>query len=232
MQRTSKGTAEHPRTCPGTIPADGSYYLYLDYAELRHDSHQWDVRPREPSRQHESRLLIRVGDDSIGWEGTPARPCRQLRGCPGSPSDPGLLRNRAPDRPAPVTARSDMRRRLTAPARTGHPRTIATGSRPVPRSRPPVPGQRRPGHGGESAGDGRAQTMPASRQPGRGGAGRPEDRVLPPAGGRAPPPAGTGRSSAAGPGIASRPNPVAGISGHGARTSGGRGRRRTRQRGI
>jgi hypothetical protein len=105
----------------------------------------------------------------------------------GSPSDPGLLRNRAPDRPAPVTARSDMRRRLTAPARTGHPRTIATGSRPVPRSRPPVPGQRRPGHGGESAGDGRAQTMPASRQPGRGGAGRPGDRVLPPAGGRAPP---------------------------------------------
>ena len=51
---------EHPRTCPGIIPADGSCYLYLDYAELRHDSPQWDVRPREPSRQHESRLLIRV----------------------------------------------------------------------------------------------------------------------------------------------------------------------------
>src|ERR1700756_5748582 len=82
---------EHPRTCPGIIPADGSCYLYLDYAELRHDSHQWDVRPREPSRQHESRLLIRVGDDSIGWEGTPARPCRQLRGCPGQP-----VRSRAP----------------------------------------------------------------------------------------------------------------------------------------
>jgi hypothetical protein len=74
------------------------------------------------------------------------RRCRQLRGCLGQArSDPGLLGNRgnrAPDRPTPVTARSDMRRRLTGPARAGHPRNIASVSRPVPCSRPPVPGRR------------------------------------------------------------------------------------------
>ena len=60
--------AKHPRTCPGTIPADGGDYFYLHYSELRHDSRQWHIRPHESSRQHESRLLIRVADDSH-WMG-------------------------------------------------------------------------------------------------------------------------------------------------------------------
>ena len=44
--------------------------------------------------------------------------------------------------PTPVTAQSDMRRRLTAPAQMGHPRKIATGPRPGPLSSPPTPGDR------------------------------------------------------------------------------------------
>ena len=54
----------------------------------------------------------------------PAEAMPTAPGWPGRPPDLkpfGNQGNRAPDRLTPVTAQSDMRRRLTAPARTGHP---------------------------------------------------------------------------------------------------------------
>jgi hypothetical protein len=82
----------------------------------------------------------------------------------------------------------------------------------------------RPGHGAESARN--SYVVPCPR-PGGPGAGQPGDRqARPPAAVAGATAAGTGRSSGAGPGIAFRPDPVAGISpGHGAGTSGASGRR-------
>jgi hypothetical protein len=51
----------------------------LRLRELCHDSRQRDIRPREPFRQHESRLLIRVDDDSH-WMGRDRRVLSQR--CP------------------------------------------------------------------------------------------------------------------------------------------------------
>ena len=63
---------------------------------------------------------------------------------------------------------------------------------------------------------------PRPGTPGVGGAGRPGIASFRPAGGWGATAAGTGRSPGAGPGIASRPDPVAGIGWDtGARTSGG-----------
>ena len=59
-------------TCPGTISTGGGDHIYLGYAELRHDSRQWDIRLRETSRQHESCLLIRADHDSH-WMGQDSR---------------------------------------------------------------------------------------------------------------------------------------------------------------
>jgi hypothetical protein len=110
----------------------------------------------------------------VGTNGCPqalaARPAPFQPGHAGSSGDarqiPGSFVTEEPSagQPAPVTAGSDMRRRLTGLAWMA----IPARSRPVPRSSSPVPGQRQPGHGGESAGDGRARTVPTSRQPGRG----------------------------------------------------------------
>jgi hypothetical protein len=80
-----------------------------------------------------------------------------------------------------------MRRSLTGPSpdrlpparsRPGRGRSGAAGRRGR--------GRRPARHGGDSAGDGRPSHAHV-RWPGRGGAGRPGDRVLPAAGGRAPP---------------------------------------------
>jgi hypothetical protein len=59
--------------------------------DLRHDSRQRDVRPREPSRQHESRLLIRADDDSH-WMGQD-NSCPPHRSCPRL-TELGLIRLR------------------------------------------------------------------------------------------------------------------------------------------
>jgi hypothetical protein len=146
-------------------------------------------------------------------------------GAPGQPPDLkplGNQGNRAPDRPTPVTAQSDSRRRLTAPARTGHPRKIATGSRPVPRGRPPVPGRRPHLAMAVKAQVTATRTIPTSQWPGRGGAGRSGIASL------RPPVAGCHRAIV---GCRARyrigPDPVAGISWeNGACTSGGRRPRR------
>ena len=63
---------KHRQTCPATIRTGGGDHLYLDYAEVRHDSRQRDILLRERSREHESRLLIPVGDDSH-WMGRDIR---------------------------------------------------------------------------------------------------------------------------------------------------------------
>jgi hypothetical protein len=155
-----------------------------------------------------------------------ARPGRR----PGvSPSAPGPLGNRgkrAPDRPAPVTAHPDMRRCLTGPSPDGHPRTIGAGpgrSAAARRWRATA----WPGRGGENAGGG--HPCPAhvgvagvwgSRATGIASSARRWPGVTA---------AGTGRSSGAGAAIASRPDLARGHRlGHGARTSGGRGRHRAR----
>jgi hypothetical protein len=67
-----------------------------------------------------------------------------------------------------------------------------------------------------------AAPVPYPRPGSPGGGSRAAgDRALPPAGGRGATAASTGRSPGAGPGIASRPDPVAGIGWDSARTSGG-----------
>jgi len=52
---------EHPPDLPGDLPNRRWLSPLPRLRELRRDSRQRDIRPREPSRQHESRLLIRVG---------------------------------------------------------------------------------------------------------------------------------------------------------------------------
>lgn len=154
-----------------------------------------------------------------------AIPRQAMPTAPGAPGQPPDLKplgnqgNRAPVRLTPVTAQSDMRRRLTAPARTGHPRKIATGSRPVPRGRPPVPGRRPDLAMAVKAQVTATRTMPTSQWPGRGGAGRSGIASL-----RRRWPGVTGRSSGAGPGIASARTRSRASAGNGACTSGGRGR--------
>ena len=64
---------EHPRTCPGDHPNQRWRSFLPRLCELCHDSRQRDIQPREPSRRHESCLLIRVADDSH-WMGSDNRP--------------------------------------------------------------------------------------------------------------------------------------------------------------
>ena len=59
---------EHPPDLPQDHPNRRSRSPLPRRRELRHDSRQRDIRPPEPSRQHESPLLIRVGNDSH-WMG-------------------------------------------------------------------------------------------------------------------------------------------------------------------
>ena len=149
------------------------------------------------------------------------------RGQPVRSRAPGNQGNRAPDRPAPVTAHPDMRRCLTGPSPDGPSPHDRGRSRAGPAQPAGAGATARPGHGGESAGDGHPYhahvRVARARGAGRPGS-RPSARRRP--GGTA---VGTGRSSGAGPGIASRPDPGRGHRlGHGARASGGRGRHRAR----
>jgi hypothetical protein len=56
--------------CPGTSRTDGGDHLYLDDTNCAVTHVNGTSGPREPSRQHESRLLIRAGDDSHWMDGT------------------------------------------------------------------------------------------------------------------------------------------------------------------
>src|SRR5271166_375308 len=55
-----------PGTCPKPSKPAVATTPALTTRKLRHDSDQWDIRPHEPSRQHESRPLIRPAMTHIG----------------------------------------------------------------------------------------------------------------------------------------------------------------------